>query len=262
MSRPVISRSSHTSRSSDALGQLGRRVMVHTNGIDAYPACRDCDGHEGPSRHVARRAACHAAATRRRRLRSVARDPHAQPRLARAVGAAARARLTGSGRRPRRVPVPAAARGSANASSTPRTASACSCTTARLLGEVSLGSVLRGPFQSSFIGYWIDEKHAGNGYVPEGVVLIIRYGFETLGLHRWKRRSCRATRRAGTGRGEARVARRGHGLALPADPGRLGRPRALHDHARRVGHAQARPRAPVPSLSDARLRLAADRLRS
>lgn len=53
-----------------------------------------------------------------------------------------------------------------------------------LLGEVSLGSVLRGPFQSAYIGYWIDEKHAGNGYVPEGVALAIRYGFETLGLHR------------------------------------------------------------------------------
>jgi [ribosomal protein S5]-alanine N-acetyltransferase len=53
-----------------------------------------------------------------------------------------------------------------------------------LMGEVSLGSVLRGPFQSAFIGYWIDEKHAGNGYTPEGVTLVIRYGFETLGLHR------------------------------------------------------------------------------
>ena len=49
---------------------------------------------------------------------------------------------------------------------------------------MSLGSVLRGPFQSSFIGYWIDEKQAGNGYVPEGVALVIRYGFDTLGLHR------------------------------------------------------------------------------
>jgi len=53
-----------------------------------------------------------------------------------------------------------------------------------LIGEVSLGSVLRGPFQSCFIGYWIDVEHAGRGYVPEGVVLIIRYGFEALGLHR------------------------------------------------------------------------------
>jgi ribosomal-protein-alanine N-acetyltransferase len=51
-------------------------------------------------------------------------------------------------------------------------------------GEVSLGSVLRGPFQSSFIGYWIDEAQAGHGYVPEGVALVIRYGFDSLGLHR------------------------------------------------------------------------------
>jgi ribosomal-protein-alanine N-acetyltransferase len=53
-----------------------------------------------------------------------------------------------------------------------------------LIGEVSLGSVLRGPFQSCFIGYWIDVHHAGHGYVPEGVVLVIRYGFESLRLHR------------------------------------------------------------------------------
>jgi ribosomal-protein-alanine N-acetyltransferase len=52
------------------------------------------------------------------------------------------------------------------------------------VGEVSLGSVQRGPFQSAFVGYWIDEEHAGQGYVPEGVALILRYGFEELGLHR------------------------------------------------------------------------------
>ena len=53
-----------------------------------------------------------------------------------------------------------------------------------LAGEVSLGSVLRGPFQSCFIGYWIDRDQAGCGYTPEGVALVIRYGFEELGLHR------------------------------------------------------------------------------
>jgi len=54
----------------------------------------------------------------------------------------------------------------------------------RLIGEVSLGTVHRGPFQSASIGYWIDRRHAGNGYVPEGVALIIRYGFDDLHLHR------------------------------------------------------------------------------
>jgi ribosomal-protein-alanine N-acetyltransferase len=51
-------------------------------------------------------------------------------------------------------------------------------------GEVSLGSVQRGPFQMAYIGYWIDEALAGRGYVPEAVVLIMRYAFETLSLHR------------------------------------------------------------------------------
>jgi ribosomal-protein-alanine N-acetyltransferase len=54
----------------------------------------------------------------------------------------------------------------------------------RFAGEVSLGSVARGPFQSAYVGYWIDEALAGHGYVPEGVVLILRYAFETLALHR------------------------------------------------------------------------------
>ncbi len=53
-----------------------------------------------------------------------------------------------------------------------------------LVGEVSLGSVQRGPFQAGFIGYWIDQEHAGLGYVPEGVALIMRYGFDDLHLHR------------------------------------------------------------------------------
>ncbi|HEY3096065.1 MAG TPA: GNAT family protein [Acidimicrobiia bacterium] len=53
-----------------------------------------------------------------------------------------------------------------------------------LIGEVSLGSVQRGPFQSAFVGYWIDSLHAGQGLVPEGVAVILRYGFDELRLHR------------------------------------------------------------------------------
>ncbi|MDQ1480614.1 MAG: [ribosomal protein S5]-alanine N-acetyltransferase, partial [Actinomycetota bacterium] len=52
------------------------------------------------------------------------------------------------------------------------------------VGEVSLGSVQRGPFQMGYVGYWIDEALAGHGYVPEGVVLIMQYAFDVLQLHR------------------------------------------------------------------------------
>lgn len=51
-------------------------------------------------------------------------------------------------------------------------------------GEVNLNSVQRGPFQSCYIGYWIDEAQAGHGYIPEGVVVVCRYAFEQLHLHR------------------------------------------------------------------------------
>ncbi|TMK55285.1 MAG: GNAT family N-acetyltransferase, partial [Actinobacteria bacterium] len=52
------------------------------------------------------------------------------------------------------------------------------------MGEVSLGSVQRGPFQSAFAGYWIDRRCAGQGYMPEAVVVLLRFAFETLALHR------------------------------------------------------------------------------
>lgn len=53
-----------------------------------------------------------------------------------------------------------------------------------LAGEVNLSSVQRGPFQSGTIGYWIDEARAGKGYVPEAVVVLVRYAFDELALHR------------------------------------------------------------------------------
>lgn len=51
-------------------------------------------------------------------------------------------------------------------------------------GEINLSSVQRGPFQSAYVGYWIDERHAGQGYVPEAVVVLGRFVFEELKLHR------------------------------------------------------------------------------
>jgi ribosomal-protein-alanine N-acetyltransferase len=51
-------------------------------------------------------------------------------------------------------------------------------------GEINLSAVQRGPFQSAYVGYWIDEKHAGNGYMPESVVVLAQYAFDELHLHR------------------------------------------------------------------------------
>jgi ribosomal-protein-alanine N-acetyltransferase len=54
----------------------------------------------------------------------------------------------------------------------------------RFAGEINLSSVQRGPFQSAYVGYWIDEAQAGHSYTPEGLVLVIRFAFEQLHLHR------------------------------------------------------------------------------
>lgn len=52
------------------------------------------------------------------------------------------------------------------------------------IGEVNLSSVQRGPFQNAYVGYWIDQGHAGHGYTPEAFVVAARYAFEDLALHR------------------------------------------------------------------------------
>jgi ribosomal-protein-alanine N-acetyltransferase len=54
----------------------------------------------------------------------------------------------------------------------------------RFSGEINLSTVQRGPFQNAYVGYWIDEQMAGNGYVPEAVVVLSRFAFEDLHLHR------------------------------------------------------------------------------
>jgi ribosomal-protein-alanine N-acetyltransferase len=51
-------------------------------------------------------------------------------------------------------------------------------------GEVNLNNVIRGAMQSGTIGYWIDEHHAGQAYVAEGVALLMQFAFEQLSLHR------------------------------------------------------------------------------
>ena len=53
-----------------------------------------------------------------------------------------------------------------------------------LAGEINLNAIQRGPFQNAYIGYWVDEAMAGRGLVPEAVVVLTRFAFEELRLHR------------------------------------------------------------------------------
>lgn len=51
-------------------------------------------------------------------------------------------------------------------------------------GEINLNNVVRGAFQSAYVGYWIDEARAGHSYMSEAVVVVTRFAFEDLHLHR------------------------------------------------------------------------------
>jgi [ribosomal protein S5]-alanine N-acetyltransferase len=54
----------------------------------------------------------------------------------------------------------------------------------QLVGEINLSSVQRGAFQSGSVGYWMDRRHAGQGYMPESLVVLARHAFGDLRLHR------------------------------------------------------------------------------
>lgn len=54
----------------------------------------------------------------------------------------------------------------------------------RFAGEINISMIQRGPFQNAYVGYWIDERVAGNDYMPEALATVLRFAFEDLGLHR------------------------------------------------------------------------------
>jgi len=54
----------------------------------------------------------------------------------------------------------------------------------RLAGQLTVGGITWGSLRAAYIGYWIDQRHAGQGFTPTAVAMAVDYCFETLGLHR------------------------------------------------------------------------------
>lgn len=54
----------------------------------------------------------------------------------------------------------------------------------RIIGCVALSSLVRGAFQSCFMGYKLDGSLLNRGYMTEAVRAAAELGFDTLGLHR------------------------------------------------------------------------------
>ncbi len=53
-----------------------------------------------------------------------------------------------------------------------------------LLGSINLSEIVRGPFQSAYLGYWVGAPFQKQGTMREALPLMLARAFETLGLHR------------------------------------------------------------------------------
>ncbi len=53
-----------------------------------------------------------------------------------------------------------------------------------ILGDIRFSSIIRGAFQSCFLGYKIDQDEINQGYATEGLRRCIQFMFDNLKLHR------------------------------------------------------------------------------
>jgi ribosomal-protein-alanine N-acetyltransferase len=54
----------------------------------------------------------------------------------------------------------------------------------KVIGKIRLSNMVGGVFQNAFVGYSIDEKEQGKGYMKEALNLVLDYAFEDMELHR------------------------------------------------------------------------------
>jgi ribosomal-protein-alanine N-acetyltransferase len=56
--------------------------------------------------------------------------------------------------------------------------------TGDIVGMINLNNVVRGGFQSAALGYYAFEPYAGQGFMREGLLLVVEQAFVKLKLHR------------------------------------------------------------------------------
>lgn len=55
---------------------------------------------------------------------------------------------------------------------------------ATVIGDVHLSNIVRGIFQSCHVGYKLDEREQGKGYMREALQAVITHAFTQMKLHR------------------------------------------------------------------------------
>ena len=61
---------------------------------------------------------------------------------------------------------------------------ACERGTGAIAGVFTISQIVRGAFQSAFLGYYASAAYAGKGYMREGIELVLDLAFDALSLHR------------------------------------------------------------------------------
>ncbi len=61
---------------------------------------------------------------------------------------------------------------------------ACRREDARIVGVFNLSEIVRGGFQSCYLGYYVGAGYQQRGYMTEALRLVLAHAFETLKLHR------------------------------------------------------------------------------
>jgi len=54
----------------------------------------------------------------------------------------------------------------------------------RITGVFTISQIVRGAFQSAYLGYYAHEAHAGQGLMREAIAQVVDHAFSALGLHR------------------------------------------------------------------------------
>jgi len=60
----------------------------------------------------------------------------------------------------------------------------CERRSATMLGVFNLSQISKGDFRSAYVGYYVHAAFVRQGYMREGLELVVRYAFAKLGLHR------------------------------------------------------------------------------
>jgi [ribosomal protein S5]-alanine N-acetyltransferase len=61
---------------------------------------------------------------------------------------------------------------------------ACRSTDGAIVGVFILSQIVRGMFYSAYLGYYAEQPHSGQGYMTEGLRLVLRHIFMDMRLHR------------------------------------------------------------------------------